>query len=190
MKGFAFPSDTEWQLEFEATFPYEETEDQTRCIEEVKADMESPFPMDRLVCGDVGYGKTEIAMRAAFKAVSAGKQAAILAPTTILVEQHFENFEERFKPFPVKIAMLSRFVSTRDQKRALEGLREGSVDLVIGTHRLLQKDVKFKNLGLLVVDEEQRFGVKDKERLKEIKTIVDVLRSPPHRFHERFICRC
>ncbi|HUX14493.1 MAG TPA: transcription-repair coupling factor, partial [Spirochaetia bacterium] len=175
VKGFAFPSDTEWQLEFEATFPYEETEDQTRCIDEVKVDMESPFPMDRLVCGDVGYGKTEIAMRAAFKSVSAGKQAAILAPTTILVEQHFENFEERFKPFPVKIAMLSRFVSTRDQKRALEGLRDGSVDLVIGTHRLLQKDVKFKNLGLLVVDEEQRFGVKDKERLKEMKTNVDCL---------------
>ncbi|WP_455382244.1 transcription-repair coupling factor [Salinispira pacifica] len=175
VRGFAFPADTEWQFQFEATFPYEETEDQTRCIEEVKADMESPYPMDRLVCGDVGYGKTEIAMRAAFKAVSAGKQAAILAPTTILVEQHFENFEERMRPFPVKIAMLSRFVSPKEQKAALEGLREGSVDLVIGTHRLLQRDVKFKNLGLMVVDEEQRFGVKDKERLKELKTNVDSL---------------
>ncbi len=174
-KGFAFPPDTEWQLEFEASFPYEETEDQVSCIEEVKSDMESPFPMDRLVCGDVGYGKTEIAMRAAFKAVSSGKQAAILAPTTILVEQHYDNFRERLEPFPVKIGMLSRFVSTRDQTKVLNGLKDGSIDLVIGTHRLLQKDIHFKNLGLMVVDEEQRFGVKDKERLKEVKTNVDSL---------------
>ena len=174
-KGFAFPPDTEWQLEFEATFPYEETEDQVRCIDEVKSDMESPFPMDRLVCGDVGYGKTEIAMRAAFKAVSAGKQVALLAPTTILVEQHFENFSDRFERFPVKLGMLSRFVSQKEQKQVLKELQEGAIDMVIGTHRLLQKDVHFKNIGLMVVDEEQRFGVKDKERLKEIKTNVDSL---------------
>jgi transcription-repair coupling factor (superfamily II helicase) len=174
-RGFAFPEDTEWQFEFEAGFPYEETEDQVRCIEEVKLDMERPEPMDRLICGDVGYGKTEIAMRAAFKAACAGKQVAILAPTTILAEQHYETFTERLERFPIHVAMLSRFVQPRNQKRIISQLAAGEVDVVIGTHRVLQKDVLFKDLGLLVVDEEQRFGVKDKERLKELRTSVDSL---------------
>ncbi|MCL1818423.1 MAG: transcription-repair coupling factor, partial [Spirochaetaceae bacterium] len=174
-RGFAFPRDTEWQLEFEAAFPYEETTDQLTCIAEVKEDMEKPVPMDRMVCGDVGYGKTEIALRAAFKAVTAGKQVAILAPTTILAEQHFETITGRIRKYPVHAAMLSRFVSKKSQKAVLEGLRRGTIDLVVGTHRLLQKDVAFHDIGLLVVDEEQRFGVKDKERLKEIKTCVDSL---------------
>ncbi|MBN1685899.1 MAG: transcription-repair coupling factor, partial [Spirochaetales bacterium] len=174
-KGFAFPRDTDWQIEFEANFPYEETEDQIRCIEEVKLDMEKPEPMDRLVCGDVGYGKTEVAMRAAFKAVSGGKQVAFLAPTTILTEQHYENFCERFSQYPVKVEMISRFVPKPSQRRILAALGRGEVDILIGTHRILQKDVRFKNLGLLIVDEEQRFGVKDKERLKELRTNVDCL---------------
>ena len=174
-KGFAYPHDTDWQVEFEASFPFEETRDQLKSIEEIKIDMESPKPMDRLLCGDVGYGKTEIAMRAAFKAVSSGKQVAVLAPTTVLAEQHYENFIERFKRFPVEIAMLSRFVPKSKQKKVLEKLLNGSVDLVIGTHRLLQKDVIFKNIGLFVIDEEQRFGVKDKEKLKEYKTSIDSL---------------
>ncbi len=174
-RGYAFPPDTEWQTQFEAAFPYEETPDQIACIDDVKADMEKPEPMDRLICGDVGYGKTEIALRAAFKAVSAGRQVALLTPTTILTEQHYETFTERFEQFPVKIAMLSRFVPTKDQKRVLADLAGGQVDIVIGTHRVLQKDVRFRDLGLIVVDEEQRFGVKDKERLKELKTSVDSL---------------
>jgi transcription-repair coupling factor (superfamily II helicase) len=174
-RGFSFPEDTDWQVEFEAEFPYQETADQLRCIEEVKADMESDRPMDRLICGDVGYGKTEVAMRAAFKAVVAGKQVAFLAPTTILAEQHYENFCERFKRYPVKIDMVSRFVPKKKQHQILSALTEGSVDLLIGTHRILQKDVLFKNLGLIVIDEEQRFGVKDKERLKELRTSVDSL---------------
>jgi transcription-repair coupling factor (superfamily II helicase) len=174
-KGHAFPPDGDWQLAFEAAFPYDETQDQIRCIEEVKADMESDKPMDRLICGDVGYGKTEVAMRAIFKAAVAGKQVAFLAPTTILAEQHYENFRERVGEFPLRISMLSRLVEKKEQRAALSGLREGKVDVVVGTHRLLQKDVEFKNLGLLVVDEEQRFGVKDKERLKEIKASVDCL---------------
>jgi transcription-repair coupling factor (superfamily II helicase) len=173
--GFAFSPDTDWQSEFEAAFPYQETEDQLRCIEEVKRDMEAPVPMDRLVCGDVGYGKTEIALRAAFKAVMSGRQVALLAPTTILVEQHFETFTDRFSRFPVKIAMLSRFRSAKELKTAIAAIAAGDVDIAIGTHRLVQKDVKFRNLGLLVVDEEQRFGVKHKERLKQIKTSVDSL---------------
>ena len=173
--GFAFPQDTEWQIQFESTFPFEETEDQIRCIEEVKADMEKPLPMDRLVCGDVGFGKTEIAMRAAFKAIASGKQVAFLAPTTILAEQHFEGLEERLQGFPVKVGMLSRFVTKADQRKVLEGVRKGEVDLLVGTHRIVQKDVHFKDLGLMIIDEEQRFGVKDKERLKEIKTSVDSL---------------
>jgi transcription-repair coupling factor (superfamily II helicase) len=173
--GFAFNPDTDWQSEFEAAFPYQETEDQLKCIEEVKKDMESPTPMDRLVCGDVGYGKTEIALRGAFKAVMSGKQVALLAPTTILVEQHYETFKERFARFPVKIAMLSRFRSPKEMKTAIAAIAEGGVDIAIGTHRLIQKDVKFRNLGLLVVDEEQRFGVKHKERLKQIKSSVDCL---------------
>ncbi|MFP4642990.1 MAG: transcription-repair coupling factor [Spirochaetales bacterium] len=174
-RGFAFPEDTEWQLSFEASFPYEETPDQLRCIEEVKADMEDPKPMDRLVCGDVGYGKTEIAMRAAFKAITHGKQVAFLAPTTILSEQHYETAVERMKGFPVRIGMLSRFVSTAERKRVLADLASGAIDMVIGTHRVIQKDVQFRELGLLVIDEEQRFGVKDKERLKELRTNVDAL---------------
>ncbi len=175
VKGFAFPPDTDWQNEFEAGFPYRETEDQLRCIEEVKRDMESPYPMDRLVCGDVGYGKTEVALRAAFKAVMAGKQVALLAPTTILVEQHYETFRERFKNFPVIVEMISRFRSKSVQDKIIKNLAEGNIDIIIGTHRLVQKDVKFKNLGLLIIDEEQRFGVKHKETIKELKTNVDCL---------------
>lgn len=174
-RGYKFPVDSDWQLEFEAAFPYEETIDQLRCVEEVKADMESEQPMDRLICGDVGYGKTEIAMRAAFKAVVSGKQVAFLAPTTILVEQHFENFEERFKGYPVNIGMISRFVTRKDQKKILEKTANGSIDLLIGTHRIIQKDVVFKDLGLFIIDEEQRFGVKDKERLKKLKTSIDCM---------------
>ncbi|MDA8424706.1 MAG: transcription-repair coupling factor [Treponema sp.] len=174
-RGFAFPPDGEWQLAFEAAFPYDETVDQLRCIQEVKSDMESDKPMDRLVCGDVGYGKTEIAMRAIFKAAAAGKQVAFLAPTTILVEQHFENLRDRIGEFPVRMSMLSRLVERKEQRKTLAGLKEGQVDIVVGTHRLLQKDIEFKDLGLLVIDEEQRFGVKDKERLKEIKASVDCL---------------
>jgi transcription-repair coupling factor (superfamily II helicase) len=174
-QGFAFPKDTEWQTMFEAAFPFEETEDQLRCVEEIKADMESPHPMDRLICGDVGYGKTEVAVRACFKAIMGGKQIAFLAPTTILAEQHYENFQERFSQFPVKLAMLSRFVDKKSVRNILEELKNGEIDLLVGTHRIIQKDVAFKNLGLIVIDEEQRFGVKDKERLKELKTNVDCL---------------
>ena len=174
-KGFSFPKDSEWQEEFEASFPFEETEDQLISVNEIKADMENPSPMDRLLCGDVGYGKTEVAMRASFKAASAGKQVAYLAPTTILVDQHFENFKERFKGYPINIAMLSRFVKKREQKKILKNIIEGNIDIVIGTHRLLQKDVEFKNLGLMITDEEQRFGVKDKERMKEMKASIDCL---------------
>lgn len=174
-RGYAFPKDTEWQAAFEAAFPYEDTADQFTATEEIKADMERPVPMDRLVCGDVGYGKTEIAMRAAFKAVMGGKQVAFLAPTTILSEQHYENALERFKNFPVKIAQLSRFISPADQKKTLALLEQGQVDILVGTHRILQKDVVYKDLGLLIIDEEQRFGVKDKEKLKVMKNNVDCL---------------
>jgi transcription-repair coupling factor (superfamily II helicase) len=173
--GYAYPKDTEWQTMFEAAFPFEETEDQLRCVEEIKRDMESSSPMDRLVCGDVGYGKTEVAVRACFKAVMGGKQAAFLAPTTILAEQHYENFKERFSIFPVRIAMLSRFVDRKTTREILVRLKNGEIDLLIGTHRIIQRDVEFKNLGLIVIDEEQRFGVKDKERLKELKNNVDCL---------------
>ena len=173
--GIAFPKDTDWQMEFEATFPYQETEDQLKCIEDVKSDMESPRPMDRLICGDVGYGKTEIAMRAAFKAASAGRQVIFLAPTTILAEQHYDNMNERFENFPINIKMMSRFVSKKEQKAVLKGLEEGGVDIAVGTHRLIQKDVVLKNPGLMIIDEEQRFGVKDKERMKEIKNSIDSL---------------
>ncbi|MDR2186205.1 MAG: transcription-repair coupling factor [Treponema sp.] len=174
-RGFAFPRDTEWQTVFEANFPFEETGDQLRCVEEIKADMESPHPMDRLVCGDVGYGKTEVAVRACFKAVMGGKQVAFLAPTTILAEQHYENFQERFSQFPVRLGMLSRFVNRKTARWTLEQVRKGEIDILVGTHRIIQKDVAFKDLGLMVIDEEQRFGVKDKERLKEMKTNVDCL---------------
>lgn len=175
MKGFAFSKDTPWQKEFEDMFPYEETPDQLTAIEEVKRDMESDKPMDRLLCGDVGYGKTEVALRAAFKAVMDAKQVAILVPTTILAEQHYHTFTERFAPFPVKIDVISRFKSHQEQREILRKLREGDIDIIIGTHRLLQKDVKFKDLGLLVVDEEQRFGVSHKEKVKKLKKNVDVL---------------
>lgn len=175
VKGFAFPGDTEWQKDFEAGFPYQETEDQLTCIQEVKENMEIPIPMDRLVCGDAGYGKTEVALRAAFKAIMGGKQVAVLTPTTILAEQHFETFKERFKDFPAHIEMLSRFRLKKEQKKIIAALEQGSIDIVIGTHRLVQKDVKFKNLGLLVIDEEQRFGVKQKELLKKLKASVDCL---------------
>jgi transcription-repair coupling factor (superfamily II helicase) len=175
-KGFAYPPDDDFQLEFEADFPYQETPDQLETMREIKADMEKERPMDRLVCGDVGYGKTELAMRAAFKAVMAGKQAAILCPTTILAEQHYKNFIERFKRFGfVRFALLSRFVDKKRQHTALKEIAEGKIDIIIGTHRILSKDVVFRNLGLLVVDEEQRFGVKDKEKIKAIKTAVDCL---------------
>ncbi len=175
MRGHSFNPDTVWQKDFEDAFPYEETPDQNRSIEEVKRDMERSLPMDRLLCGDVGYGKTEVALRAAFKAVMDGKQVAVLVPTTILAQQHFNTFRERFSSYPVSIEMLSRFRSPREQKKILRDLALGRLDIVIGTHRLVQEDVAFKNLGLLVVDEEQRFGVAHKERLKMIKKNVDVL---------------
>ncbi|MBO5137302.1 MAG: transcription-repair coupling factor [Spirochaetaceae bacterium] len=174
-RGFPFPKDTEWQTAFEAAFPYTETDDQLTVTAEVKEDMEKPVPMDRLICGDVGYGKTEIAMRAAFKAVMGGKQVAFLAPTTILAEQHYETCQERFENFPVKIAHMSRFVSKQEQKNILEKLSNGKIDILIGTHRIIQKDIIFKDLGLLIIDEEQRFGVKDKEKLKELKNNVDCI---------------
>ncbi len=174
-KGFPFPKDTDWQLEFEASFPFEETEDQLLCIEDVKQDMESPMVMDRLICGDVGYGKTQIAFRAAFKAVMAGKQVAFLAPTTILAEQHYTTLVERLGHYPVEVALLSRMVSKGEQRNIVKRLKEGEVDILLGTHRIIQKDIHFKDLGLLIIDEEQRFGVKDKERIKELKTNVDTL---------------
>ncbi len=174
-EGYAFSEDTDWQQQFEAAFPYQETEDQLQAIEEVKADMESPQPMDRLLCGDVGYGKTEVAIRAMFKAVMEGKQAAFLVPTTILAQQHWNNLLDRFSDFPVNIEMVSRFRSPQEQKEIIAGLEAGSIDIVVGTHRLLSKDIKFKDLGLVVVDEEQRFGVAQKESLKQFKENVDVL---------------
>ncbi|TME11721.1 MAG: transcription-repair coupling factor [Chloroflexi bacterium] len=173
--GHAYPDDTPWQGEMEAAFPYEETVDQLRAALEVKHDMEAIRPMDRLVVGDVGYGKTEVAIRAAFKATQDGKQVAVLVPTTVLAAQHHATFGARFGPFPVKVALLSRFVSKADQEKTVAGLAEGSVDLVIGTHRLLSRDVRFRDLGLVIVDEEQRFGVAAKERLKQLKREVDVL---------------
>jgi transcription-repair coupling factor (superfamily II helicase) len=174
-EGHAFPSDTRWQKEMESSFLYDDTPDQRQAAEDVKRDMERAKPMDRLVCGDVGYGKTEVAIRAAFKAVQDGKQVAVLAPTTILVEQHRHTFEERLADYPVRVGALSRFRSDREARQLLAGLAAGDTDIVIGTHRLLSEDVTFKDLGLLVVDEEQRFGVKHKERLKRMRTSVDVL---------------
>ncbi len=174
-EGFSFSPDTEWQKDFEEAFPYVETEDQLISIAEIKRDMESTRPMDRLLCGDVGYGKTEVALRAAFKAVMDSKQVAFLAPTTVLVMQHFNTFLERMKKYPIKIAELSRFKTKKEQTQILKQLKKGEIDIVIGTHRLLGNDVEFKDLGLLVVDEEQRFGVKHKERIKEMKNNVDVL---------------
>ncbi|MCM3740048.1 transcription-repair coupling factor [Oceanobacillus luteolus] len=174
-KGYAFSPDTEMQREFEASFPYQETEDQLRCIEEIKADMEKARPMDRLLCGDVGYGKTEVAIRAAFKAIMDGKQVAFLVPTTILAQQHYETVRERFQDYPINIGLLSRFRTRKQQTETLKGLKKGTVDIVVGTHRLLSKDVEYFDLGLLIVDEEQRFGVKHKEKIKQIKINVDVL---------------
>jgi transcription-repair coupling factor (superfamily II helicase) len=174
-EGHAFTADTPWQREFEAQFRFEETADQLRAIEETKRDMESGRPMDRLVAGDVGYGKTEVALRAAFKAVSDGMQVAVLVPTTVLAQQHWATFADRFAAFPARVELLSRFRSPKEQKAVVEGLRQGTVDVVIGTHRLLSKDVAFKNLGLLVVDEEHRFGVAHKERMKQLRASVDVL---------------
>ncbi|SKA95416.1 transcription-repair coupling factor [Caloramator quimbayensis] len=175
IKGYAFSKDTPWQKQFEEEFPYDETPDQLTAIEEIKRDMEKTQPMDRLLCGDVGYGKTEVAMRAAFKAVMDGKQVAVLVPTTILAEQHYNNFKQRFMDFPVTIDMISRFRSREQQKKTLLELHSGNIDIVIGTHRLLQKDVRFKDLGLLIVDEEQRFGVSHKEKIKLLKKNIDVL---------------
>jgi len=174
-EGFAFAADSPWQGEFEGNFPYPETDDQLRCIAEIKGDMESPTPMDRLLCGDVGFGKTEVALRAVMKAVMDSKQVAILVPTTVLAQQHYQTAVSRFRGFPVNIDVLSRFRSAKEQQRTVQNLRSGTVDVVIGTHKLLQKSIEFKDLGLLIVDEEQRFGVSHKERLKEISKGVDVL---------------
>jgi len=174
-EGHPFAADTPWQREFEAAFRFEETPDQLHAIEETKRDMELPRPMDRLVAGDVGYGKTEVALRAAFKAVGDGHQVAVLVPTTVLAQQHWATFTDRFGPFPAKVELLSRFRSPKEQKAVVEGLRQGSVDVVIGTHRLLSKDVAFKRLGLLIIDEEHRFGVAHKERMKQLRASVDVL---------------
>ncbi len=174
-EGFPFSPDSPWQRELEESFPYVETEDQLRAIEEVKRDLEAFKPMNRLVCGDVGFGKTEIALRAAFKAVVDGKQVAMLVPTTVLALQHYRTFTQRLAPYPVKVAMLSRLLSPKEQKEVIAGLRTGAVDIVIGTHRLLSDDVRFKDLGLLIIDEEQRFGVRQKERLKALQVGVDVL---------------
>ncbi|MGN6637000.1 MAG: transcription-repair coupling factor, partial [Oryzihumus sp.] len=174
-QGYAFAPDTPWQRELEDAFAYVETPDQLSSIDEVKADMEKQVPMDRLICGDVGYGKTEIAVRAAFKAIQDGKQVAVLVPTTLLVQQHFQTFSERYAQFPVVVKALSRFQTDKEAREVLDGLADGSVDLVIGTHRLLSKEVRFKDLGLVVVDEEQRFGVEHKEQLKQMRTAVDVL---------------
>jgi len=174
-KGYAFSPDGQMQRDFEGSFQYQETEDQLRSIEEIKKDMESERPMDRLLCGDVGYGKTEVAIRAAFKAVADGKQVAILVPTTILAQQHYETMKERFSEFPINVSLLNRFRSKKDQTETLKGLKEGTVDVVVGTHRILSKDIQYKDLGLLIVDEEQRFGVTHKERIKQLKTNIDVL---------------
>jgi transcription-repair coupling factor (superfamily II helicase) len=174
-KGHSYPLDSERQRKFEESFPYEETPGQRKAIQDIKEDMEGEHPMDRLVCGDVGFGKTEVAMRAAFKAADAGKQVAVIAPITILADQHYRNFMERMKPFGMKVEMMSRFRSAAEQRVILEKLRKGDVNIVIGTHRLLQDDVKFFDLGLVVIDEEQRFGVKQKEKFKELRASVDIL---------------
>jgi transcription-repair coupling factor (superfamily II helicase) len=174
-EGFRFSADSNWQREFEDAFEFTETKDQLTVVQQIKRDMESPNPMDRLLCGDVGFGKTEVAMRAAFKALGDGKQVAVLAPTTVLTFQHYESFKRRFAAFPVVIEMLSRFRTAKEIKQVLAAIADGKVDVVIGTHRLLSKDVEFRDLGLLVVDEEQRFGVRHKERLKQLKRNVDVL---------------
>jgi transcription-repair coupling factor (superfamily II helicase) len=175
LEGHAYPGDTPWQLELEGSFPYEETPDQEQAIKDVKADMESPRPMDRLLVGDVGFGKTEVALRAAFKVVQDGRQVAVLVPTTVLAQQHYNTFRERLGAFPVKVEMLSRFRSDKEQREIIAGLANATIDICIGTHRLVQRDVEFKNLGLVVIDEEQRFGVAHKERMKQLRREVDVL---------------
>ena len=175
IRGFAFAKDTVWQTEFENSFPYEETEDQLRCIEEVKKDMEMPKPMDRLLCGDVGYGKTEVAIRAAFKAVMDQKQVAYLVPTTVLADQQYQSFKERMEQFPIRVDVLNRFRTKKEQEQIIRKLKLGEIDVIIGTHRLLSQDVEFKDLGFLIIDEEHRFGVKAKEKIKEYKTNIDVL---------------
>ena len=174
-KGYAFAPDTPWQTQFEDSFPYQETDDQLRCIEEVKKDMEKDKPMDRLLCGDVGYGKTEVAIRAAFKAVMSGKQVAYLAPTTVLAEQQYKEFRDRMSNFGVKVEVLNRFKTKKEQTEIVKKLKLGEVDVIVGTHRILSKDVEFKDLGLLIIDEEHRFGVKDKEKIKQYKETIDVL---------------
>jgi transcription-repair coupling factor (superfamily II helicase) len=175
LNGHQFPPDTKWQAEFEASFLYKETPDQLKAIEDTKRDLQSEQPMDRLICGDVGFGKTEVAIRAAFKAVMSGKQVAMLAPTTVLAQQHYKTFRERVSDYPVTVGMLSRFLSASEQRKTIQAIRDGSLDIVIGTHRLISSDIEFKDLGLVVVDEEQRFGVRHKERLKERFKLVDVL---------------
>ena len=173
--GFSFSADSNWQREFEDAFEFSETKDQLSAVKQIKRDMEATTPMDRLLCGDVGFGKTEVAMRAAFKALGDGKQVAVLAPTTVLAFQHYETFRRRFAQFPVRVDMLSRFVSPKDLKQSLVDIAAGKVDVIVGTHRLLSQDVEFRDLGLLIVDEEQRFGVRHKERLKQLRKDVDVL---------------
>ena len=174
-EGFVYEKDTVWQKEFEEMFPFEETEDQQLAIEATKRDMESPKIMDRLICGDVGFGKTEIAIRAAFKAVQENKQVVYLVPTTILAQQHYNTFVQRMKEFPVRVDLLCRFRTPAQQKKTIEDLKKGQVDIIIGTHRVLSKDVAFKDLGLLIIDEEQRFGVQHKEKIKKLKENIDVL---------------
>ena len=174
-KGFGFSKDTKWQKDFEDSFPYEETEDQLRCIREIKEDMEKDEPMDRLLCGDVGYGKTEVAARAMFKCVMDGKQVAMLVPTTLLANQHYNTLKKRFEAFPVTVEMLSRFRTPKEQEKIIKEMKEGKIDIVIGTHRLFSKDMGYRDLGLLVIDEEQRFGVVHKENIKRLKENVDVL---------------
>ena len=174
-KGYAFTGDNEWQRDFEAAFEYEETPDQLTCIREIKHDMERTVPMDRLLCGDVGFGKTEVALRAAFKCVADSKQCALLCPTTILAWQHYQTVTKRFEGYPIRVELLSRFRTAKQQKEILERLKRGEIDMVVGTHRLVQKDVEFRDLGLAIIDEEQRFGVAQKERFKELVKNVDVL---------------
>src|SRR5690606_5346919 len=175
LKGYAFAEEQDMQRQLEAEVPYEETVDQMRSINEMKRDMEKERPMDRLICGDVGDGKTEVPIRGAFKAVLDGKAVALLVPTTILAQQHFETMSERFKDYPIAVGLMSRFRSKKQQTETVKGLKNGSVDIVIGTHRILSKDMSYKDLGLLIIDEEQRFGVTHKEKIKQMKTNVDVL---------------
>ena len=174
-QGHAFPKDTEWQKDFEARFEYEETPDQLRCIEEIKEDMERTVPMERLLCGDVGFGKTEVALRAAFKCVTDSKQCVLLVPTTILAWQHYQTILRRFEGFPVNIELLSRFRTAKEQKEIIKKLKNGDIDIIVGTHRLLGKDIEFRDLGLVIIDEEQRFGVAQKEKFKEMRKNIDVL---------------